>query len=115
MGGKFHLMLNIGERPIANKYCEGKMKRTLKRELKVPEIAGREANGIVLSAEIRDCESVSIFLHRKGKRCGSPSDPLLSAGLSASVVCARKRTKRMNPPGLLSSVLTLRALLRNAG
>ena len=35
MGGKFHLKLNIGERPIANKYREGKMKRTLKRELKV--------------------------------------------------------------------------------
>jgi len=34
MGGKFHLRLNIGERPIANKYREGKMKRTLKRELK---------------------------------------------------------------------------------
>ena len=33
MGGKFHLKLNIGERPIANKYREGKMKRTLKREL----------------------------------------------------------------------------------
>ena len=39
MGGKFHLMLNIGGKPIANKYCEGKMKRTLKRELKVLEIA----------------------------------------------------------------------------
>jgi hypothetical protein len=24
--------LNIGGKPIANKYCEGKMKRTLKRE-----------------------------------------------------------------------------------
>ena len=33
MGGKFHLKLNIGERPIANKYREGKMKSTLKREL----------------------------------------------------------------------------------
>ena len=33
-GGKFHLKLNIGGRPIANKYLEGKMKRTLKRELK---------------------------------------------------------------------------------
>jgi hypothetical protein len=32
MGGKFHLRLNIGTRPIANKYCEGKMKSTLKRE-----------------------------------------------------------------------------------
>ena len=44
-GGKFHLKLNIGSRPIANKYHEGKVKRTLKRELKVPEIAEREANG----------------------------------------------------------------------
>ena len=34
MGGKFHLKLNTCERPIANKYREGKMKRTLKRELK---------------------------------------------------------------------------------
>ena len=42
MGGKFHLKLNIDERPIANKYREGKMKRTLKRELKVRETAKRE-------------------------------------------------------------------------
>ena len=42
MGGKLHLKLNIGERPIANKYREGKMKRTLKRELKVREIVKRE-------------------------------------------------------------------------
>ena len=45
MGGKFHLKLNIGLRPIANKYHEGKVKRTLKRELQVPEITEREANG----------------------------------------------------------------------
>ena len=45
MGGKFHLKLNIDLRPIANKYHEGKMKRTLKRELKVPELAEIEANG----------------------------------------------------------------------
>ena len=32
-GGKSHLRLNNGERPIANKYREGKMKRTLKRQL----------------------------------------------------------------------------------
>lgn len=34
MGGKFYLKLNIGVRLIVNKYCEGKMKRILKRELK---------------------------------------------------------------------------------
>ena len=43
MGGKFLLKLNTGERPIANKYREGKMQRTLKRELKVREIVNREA------------------------------------------------------------------------
>ena len=32
MGGTWHLKLNIGKRPIANKYREGKMKSTLKRE-----------------------------------------------------------------------------------
>ena len=53
MGGKFHLKLNIGSRPIANKYHEGKVKRTLKRELKVPEIAEREANGT--SVAWQDC------------------------------------------------------------
>ena len=44
LGGKFHLKLNMDSRPIANKYREGKVKRTLKRELKVREIAEREAN-----------------------------------------------------------------------
>ena len=34
MGGKVHLKLNTGARPIANKYSDGKMKRTLKRESK---------------------------------------------------------------------------------
>ena len=45
MGGILLLKLNIDSRPIANKYCEGKVKRTLERELKVPEIAEGEANG----------------------------------------------------------------------
>ena len=45
MGGKFLLKLNTGERPIAYKYREGKMKRTLKRELKVPELVERKADG----------------------------------------------------------------------
>ena len=44
-GRKFDLRLNTDESPIANKYHEGKMKRTLKRELKVLEIVGREAVG----------------------------------------------------------------------
>ena len=37
--GKFQIKLNTGPRPIVYKYREGKVKRTLERELKVPEIA----------------------------------------------------------------------------
>ena len=44
MRGDCHVKLNIAARPIANKYCEGKMKRTLERELKVREIVEKEAN-----------------------------------------------------------------------
>ena len=43
VGGNFHRKLNIEPSPIANKYREGKVKRTLKRELKVPEIAERKS------------------------------------------------------------------------
>jgi hypothetical protein len=62
VGGKFHLKLNIGSRPIANKYHEGKVKRTLKRELKVPEIAEREANAT--SPAWRDCRRLAVGVSR---------------------------------------------------
>jgi len=32
-GDRFHLKLNITGKPIAKKYCEGKVKRTLKAEV----------------------------------------------------------------------------------
>ena len=41
LGGKPHLMLNTGMRPIANKYREGKLKRTLNRESIVRETVQR--------------------------------------------------------------------------
>ena len=41
-GGIFHQRLNISSKPIEKKYREGKMKRTLKRELKVAESARME-------------------------------------------------------------------------
>ena len=44
-GGNFHPTLNTDPGPIAKKYREGKVKSTLKRELKVPEVAGKEALG----------------------------------------------------------------------
>ena len=52
MGGKLHLKLHTCLRPIANKYYEGKMQRTLKRELKVLEIAELEADGTSALVEI---------------------------------------------------------------
>ena len=42
--GKFRQKLNTIQKPIANKYREGMMKRTLIRELKVPEIVEVEAS-----------------------------------------------------------------------
>jgi len=42
MGDKSHLKLNTRKRLIANKYREGKVKRTLNKELNVLEIANRE-------------------------------------------------------------------------
>ena len=45
LGGTSHLKLDTHSSPIENKYREGKVKRTLKRELKVPEIAKWEASG----------------------------------------------------------------------
>ena len=67
MGGKFHLKLNIHSRPIVNKYREGKVKRTLKRELKVPEIAGREA--------IETSGIGQIASHVLERRLGAPKGP----------------------------------------
>ena len=52
-GGKLYLKLSKSLSPIENKYHEGKMKRTLKRELKVPELAERKADGT--SVAWKDC------------------------------------------------------------
>ena len=64
MGGNILLKLNIVSRPIANKYREGKVKRTLERELKVSEIAEREANETSLLRQ--DC------LWRSGRLVTAP-------------------------------------------
>jgi len=45
VGGKFLQKINNGEKHIVKKYSEGKMYKTLKRELKVLEIVKREAIG----------------------------------------------------------------------
>ena len=59
MGGKFLPKLNISRRPIAYKYREGNVKRTLKRELKVFETVNDQAMGFIgrcdSLAELDDC------------------------------------------------------------
>jgi len=42
-GGIFHQRLNIDEKPIVNKYWEGKLKRTLKKEFKEFEVVNLES------------------------------------------------------------------------
>jgi len=43
MGGAYHPRLNMGGSPIEQKYREGRMKRTLKRESKDLEVVGSYA------------------------------------------------------------------------
>jgi len=74
LGGKFHLKLNIGTRPIANKYCEGKMKSTLKRELRARETVKGEAIGASSVAgmiSVRQLRRWTFFL--RAQASGLPS------------------------------------------
>jgi hypothetical protein len=74
VGGKLHLMLRMCSKPIAHKYHEGKMKRTLERELKVTEIAEREADGSTEAKQLAvHCRSV--VLHQR-KKCSAAQSAL---------------------------------------
>jgi len=117
MGGKFLLRLNISERPIANKYREGKVKRTLKRKLKVREIVKRETfpgiiawqksvrGNLVVSGAL-SVRRVNISVRGRirvernvaysfGCRCYSLSSFLLSLILRLAVEAKRQRLTRM--------------------
>ena len=63
MGGKFLPKLNISRRPIAYKYREGNVKRTLKRELKVFETVNDQAMSFVGRcvglAELVSCSAIT--------------------------------------------------------
>ena len=50
--GIFHLKLNTFSSPIVNKYREGKVQSTLKRELNVPEIVVNQAYEINVVKEL---------------------------------------------------------------
>ena len=62
------------------------MKRTLKRELKVPEIAEREANGTSHLGQIASRQCDGWLLQRKrGSRFGARRVECFLPGVSASV------------------------------
>ena len=71
VGGDIHLKLNIGERPIANKYREGKMKSTLERELNSMRNRWKQANQWVWA------------------RLWVPGAPLAVCDLSRHLACQR--------------------------
>ena len=69
----------MGSRPIASKYHEGKLKRTLKRKVKVLEIAEKEVSEAKMSlvrllcaAAIACCASACVpASHAQAARCAS--------------------------------------------
>jgi hypothetical protein len=119
MGGKFHLKLNTGERPIANKYREGKMQRTLKRESKVLEIVKRET---IQSSASRAWDSTraarrrsvsgqsSLMRGRPGAGVGASPGALPARRGSASALDPRDKTRAKD--GERGALAALRSLYR---
>ncbi|KAL0294695.1 UNVERIFIED_CONTAM: hypothetical protein Scaly_3117600 [Sesamum calycinum] len=104
-GGKFRPRLNTGERPIANKYREGKMKRTLKRESRVLEIVGREADGG------RRCAPVGCGTARAGPPIGSGRGPArIEAAAKARAVDMPAERRRPDRGGQRAPFGVLRQL-----
>jgi len=96
MGGRFHPKLNTGGRPIANKYRQGKLKRTLERESKALEIVEREANGI--GHDLREIIHRGILPPRDGAR--KRPDP----GARVSRGCARPGGRPASSRGVVGGV-----------
>ena len=78
VGGKFHVKVNILLRLIANKYHEGNMKRTLKRELKESAFAEQKANRMN-SAWLDYCAVCFAFVLHQGAMVLSLNASFISA------------------------------------
>jgi hypothetical protein len=81
LGGSFHPRLDIGETPIVKKYREGKMKRTSRGVLKLPETVEREAIGDLV-ARFRLPHFVWLVLFRKSAGSRSVAGCSLVLGLA---------------------------------
>ncbi|KAL5697057.1 hypothetical protein ACHQM5_031084 [Ranunculus cassubicifolius] len=101
-GGKFRPRLNTGERPLANKYREGKMKRTLKKRVKeCLKLSGGSGWGPAMRVgRMRNGESWSAT--RLGARtdadCGG--DPSLGCCYAYGDVVSRDRGGQHAPYGV---------------
>ena len=51
----------LGKRPIAHKYREGKMQRTLKRELKVLEVVERETKASLTVSVLKEIQLIQYY------------------------------------------------------
>jgi len=94
MGGMFHLKLNMSRKPIVYKYREGKMKSSLERELKEPEIGEKEAYGLACCYVC----SVEWPLQRKGVHMTRLETRTKESNDVASVwVVKPERVMKVNP------------------
>ena len=74
MGDKLLLKLNIYGKPIANKYCEGKMKRTLKRGLKDLKSLRRKVRKLANAGDALRKRRWTVS--SKGPEAGAEEEPL---------------------------------------
>jgi len=94
VGGKSHPRLNISKRPIAHKYHEGKVQRTLKKESKELEIVNREAVGEHLLGPSAQAGSVSPHIGVRSRKvsatvCGGPVPVAFCWPISTPVTAVR--------------------------
>jgi hypothetical protein len=96
-GDRSHPKLNTRRRPIAKKYSEGKVKRTLKKRLKVLEIVKRESS--VTSIRRRTVLRVDVPFGLRGRRTPPwpPEGGRSSRALGASA--GRRRLGRSEKAG----------------